>query len=62
MTFNSMDDVYKVIFQCYNECKDKGLINFVENRWGQDVKYAIDCSKLRALAWKPQKENLFKWF
>ena len=32
MMFNSMDDVYKVIFQCYTECKDKGF-----NRVGEAI-------------------------
>tara|TARA_Y100000310_G_scaffold317003_1_gene369410 strand:- start:5469 stop:6362 length:894 start_codon:yes stop_codon:yes gene_type:complete len=43
-------------------CKDRNLINFVENRWGQDIKYAIDCSKLLALGWHPKNEKLFRWF
>lgn len=42
--------------------KDRDLIQFVENRWGQDLRYSIDSSKLRKLGWKPKYEKgIFKW-
>ena len=45
------------------ENKDESFIGFVENRWGQDLRYAVDSSKIRKLGWKPKHENgLFKWF
>jgi dTDP-glucose 4,6-dehydratase len=45
------------------ENKDESNIEFVENRWGQDLRYAVDSSKIRKLGWKPKYENgLFKWF
>lgn len=45
------------------ENKDRDSIEFVENRWGQDLRYAVDSSKMRKLGWKPEHENgLFKWF
>lgn len=45
------------------ENKDESQIQFVENRWGQDLRYAVDSSKIRKLGWKPKYENgLFKWF
>ena len=31
-------------------------VDFSCNRPGQDVRYALDDSKLRALGWVPQKE------
>jgi dTDP-glucose 4,6-dehydratase len=34
--------------------KDTGLIRFVTDRPGHDRRYAIDCSKLKALGWSPE--------
>jgi dTDP-glucose 4,6-dehydratase len=43
--------------------KDESSIEFVPNRWGQDVRYAIDTTKLRNLGWSPSyPHGLFKWF
>lgn len=54
-------DVVKKIIEWKN--KDESYIEFVPNRWGQDVRYAIDTSKLRKLGWSPaHKDGLFKWF
>jgi dTDP-glucose 4,6-dehydratase len=36
--------------------KHKSLIKFVPDRLGHDKRYAIDCQKIHALGWKPQKE------
>lgn len=45
------------------ENKDRSSIEFVENRWGQDLRYAVDSSKIRELGWKPNYEiGLYKWF
>ena len=45
------------------EDKDKSYIEFVENRWGQDLRYAVDSLKIRKLGWVPKhKEGLFKWY
>jgi dTDP-glucose 4,6-dehydratase len=42
--------------------KDDSLIQFVENRWGQDLRYAVSSQKLRKIGWKPKYENgLFNW-
>lgn len=44
---------------------DKGdsYLRFVENRWGQDLRYAVDSSKIRSLGWIPKYEQgLHKWF
>lgn len=44
---------------------DKGdsYLRFVENRWGQDLRYAVDSSKIRSLGWVPKYEiGLYKWF
>lgn len=42
---------------------DNDNLEFVENRWGQDIRYAVDSSKIRELGWKPKHEKgLHKWF
>lgn len=38
--------------------KPNTLIKFVQDRLGHDRRYALDCSKLQALGWKP-KRNFF---
>mgnify|MGYP005988459327 FL=1 len=54
-------DVVKTIISWMG--KDESSIQFVPNRWGQDVRYAVDASKLRSLGWSPQHpEGLYKWF
>jgi dTDP-glucose 4,6-dehydratase len=34
--------------------KPRSLITFVPDRLGHDVRYALDCAKLRALGWAPE--------
>jgi dTDP-glucose 4,6-dehydratase len=35
--------------------KSKSLIKFVPDRLGHDKRYALDCRKIHALGWKPEK-------
>lgn len=43
--------------------KDESSLMFVENRWGQDLRYSISAKKLRGLGWTPKHpRGLFKWF
>jgi len=43
--------------------KDESSLLFVENRWGQDLRYSISSQKLRNLGWKPKYiKGLHKWF
>ena len=43
--------------------KDREMIQFVPNRWGQDLRYSISSKKLRDLGWKPKYyKGLNKWF
>jgi dTDP-glucose 4,6-dehydratase len=45
------------------EGKERDSIRFVENRWGQDLRYSVDASKIRNLGWKPKHpKGIFKWF
>ena len=43
---------------------DKGedYIQYVDNRWGQDVRYSIDNKKILDLGWKPEhSKGIYKW-
>ena len=54
-------EVVNEILSWFN--KDQNLIKFVENRWGQDLRYSIDASKIRSLGWSPKfPKGLHKWF
>jgi dTDP-glucose 4,6-dehydratase len=35
--------------------KDDSMIEYVEDRPGHDLRYSLNCSKLRALGWKPSQ-------
>ncbi len=35
--------------------RDESAIDYVEDRLGHDRRYSIDCSKLRALGWRPEQ-------
>jgi dTDP-glucose 4,6-dehydratase len=35
--------------------KDESFIKYVEDRKGHDLRYSIDCTKLKSLDWKPKK-------
>jgi len=36
--------------------KPEGMIKFVKDRLGHDRRYAIDCAKINALGWHPEKD------
>ena len=43
----------------------KGIdhIKFVPNRWGQDLRYSLDTTKISSLGWTPKhKKGIFKWW
>jgi dTDP-glucose 4,6-dehydratase len=38
-------------------------IQFVPNRWGQDVRYALNTDKINNAGWKPKySQGIYKWF
>jgi dTDP-glucose 4,6-dehydratase len=38
-------------------------IQFVSNRWGQDVRYALDTNKINEIGWYPKhNKGIYKWF
>jgi len=54
-------NVAKIILSWFD--RPSSQIRFVENRWGQDTRYALDCSKLKSLGWSPlHPTGLFRWF
>jgi dTDP-glucose 4,6-dehydratase len=43
--------------------KDSNSITFVPNRWGQDLRYALNIDKLLSLGWTPKhNKGIYKWF
>lgn len=54
-------DVAKTVLSWYNKDPEE-MITFVDNRWGQDLRYSINCDKLKNIGWIPEKTSLYKWF
>ena len=53
-------DVIKEILTWYNASEDK--IQFVNDRWGQDICYNIDNTKILELDWTPKHpKGIYKW-
>jgi dTDP-glucose 4,6-dehydratase len=48
--------------------KPASLIKFVDDRLGHDQRYALDCEKIQALGWQPEKnfeealESTIYWY
>jgi dTDP-glucose 4,6-dehydratase len=66
-TFNVSAENYltnlEVVNTVYSWFDKSSNIKYVENRWGQDVRYAVDASKLKSLGWTPVYEKgLHRWF
>lgn len=54
---NNLEVVEKIIKLYHKECKDiSSYLDFSIGRPGQDIRYALDDSKLRKLGWKPTKK------
>jgi len=38
-------------------------VQFVPNRWGQDIRYALNTNKINNTGWQPkQNKGIYKWF
>ena len=60
---NHMTNLEAVSFVLDWTGKDTSSLMFVENRWGQDLRYSISSKKLRDIGWSPKHpRGLFKWF
>jgi dTDP-glucose 4,6-dehydratase len=54
-------DIVKTVIEWFG--KDDSSINFVENRWGQDLRYSICNKKLLNCGWTPKyPTGIYKWF
>jgi dTDP-glucose 4,6-dehydratase len=43
--------------------KGENQIQFIKNRWGQDLRYSLDTNKIQSIGWKPKHTNgIFKWW
>ena len=48
--------------------KDESMVEYVKDRPGHDLRYSLDCSKLRELGWKPEHDfdealaKTIKWY
>ena len=52
-----METIKKLIILYYNSDKDiSELLDLSYSRPGQDVRYALDDSKLRSIGWYPKKD------
>lgn len=53
-------DVVKQVLSWFNKTEKE--IQFVENRWGQDVRYSINNEKIINLGWKPSfPKGIYRW-
>lgn len=53
-------DVVKTVLNWFD--KGEEYIQYVENRWGQDVRYSIDNQKILNLGWKPEyPKGIYNW-
>ena len=60
---NHMTNLEVVDFLLETFGKDRNEIQFVPNRWGQDLRYSLDTSKIRDMGWSPEKaKGIFKWW
>jgi len=43
--------------------KDRQSVKFVNNRWGQDLRYSVSSKKIRKIGWEPKhSKGIYKWF
>jgi dTDP-glucose 4,6-dehydratase len=67
-TYNVSSENYRRNLEVVDEVlawygKGRECIEFVPNRWGQDLRYSISNKKLRDLGWQPEKkQGIYKWY
>ena len=45
------------------DCTVDGHVKFIDNRWGQDLRYSLNTEKLMKSGWVPEHSNgIFKWW
>lgn len=54
-------EVVKELLNAYGKGEDQ--IQFVPNRWGQDLRYSLDTTKINSLGWIPKHiKGIYKWW
>ncbi len=60
---NHMTNLEVVDFLLKSFQKTRDEIQFVPNRWGQDLRYSLDTSKIRSIGWSPvHAKGIYKWW
>jgi len=54
-------EIAKIVLSWFDKSIEDNVV-FVENRWGQDTRYSINCEKIKSLGWSPSKSSLYRWF
>lgn len=55
----SVNDIVKMILKCFNKSLNSATCEYIQNRAGQDVRYALNSDKIKKIGWK-QKHNLIE--
>jgi dTDP-glucose 4,6-dehydratase len=54
-------EVVETLLNVFGKTRDE--IQFVPNRWGQDLRYSLNTSKIRNIGWTPkQARGIYKWW
>lgn len=54
-------EVVDTLLNCFGKTREE--IQFVPNRWGQDLRYSLNTSKIRSIGWSPkQAKGIYKWW
>jgi dTDP-glucose 4,6-dehydratase len=54
-------EVVGFLLKSFNKTQDE--IQFVPNRWGQDLRYSLDIGKIRTIGWSPiHTKGIYNWW
>lgn len=54
-------EVVDTLLNMFGKTRDE--IQFVPNRWGQDLRYSLNTSKIRSMGWSPKYgKGIYKWW
>lgn len=60
---NHMTNLEVVDFLLKSFGKTRDEVQFVPNRWGQDLRYSLDTAKIRNIGWTPKRsKGIYKWW
>jgi len=49
-----VNEVARIVFEYFKRPMDVSTVEYVQDRSGQDLRYALDCSKMQNLGWRPK--------